>query len=169
MKLKQLALFLALFAVAGQAAARKFDARLASVHTVFVAGNSPAASNARKLIFRWTCFRQAPNPQKANAVFQFSQQMSHAQSASARHSKRAVVIATLTSKNGNLLWSKPVSHHAGFMNTGGGSAARKAIFALQNDAFPYARMTFGGVDRRSCPNRPPARPTRRSRKRAWPY
>ena len=166
MKIKQFALFLAVFVLAGQAAARKFDARLASVHAVFVAGNSPAASNARKLISRWTCFRQAPNAQKADAVFQFSQQMSHAQSSSARHGKRAMVIATLTTKNGNLLWSKPVSHHAGFMNTGGGSAARKAIFALQNDAFPYARMTFGGVDRRSCPNRAPARATRR-RKRAW--
>jgi len=172
MRIERLALFLALFFVAGQAAARKrkmVDPRLASVQTVFVAGNNPAAANARKLIPKWTCFRLVPYPQKADAVFEFSQQMSADHSAPGAHGKRALVIATMTTKDGSLIWSKPASNHAAFMNTGGGSAARKVIFALQHDAFPHAQMTFGGVNRRSCPNHRAGRPTRRWRRRAWHY
>jgi hypothetical protein len=172
LRIKRLTLFLALFAVAGQAAARKrttVDARLARVQTVFVAGNNPAAANARKLIPKWTCFRLVPYPQKADAVFEFSQQMSADHSASDAHGKRALVIATMTTKDGSLIWSKPVSSHAGFINTGGGSAGRKIMFELQHDVFPNARMTFGGVDRNSCPNRPAGRTTRLRRKRAWNY
>ena len=169
MRIERLALFLVLFFVAGQAAARKkkVDPRLASVQTVFVAGSNPAAANARNLISEWTCFRLVSNPQGANAVFEFGEQMSQDHSAPAASSNRAIVIATMTTRNGDLIWSKPASTHAAFMNTGGGSAARKVIFALQHDAFPHAQMTFGGVNRRSCPNHRAGRLARR--RRGWKY
>jgi hypothetical protein len=130
---------------------RTVDPRLREVRTVFIKGNNEAAVKARDDLSKWTCFRLAKNAGAADAMLEFSQQQSVNGALLSSNRERSIVSAELTTKDGDVLWSKSATQDAGFINTGAGSAARSVLFHLQRDAFPEVKLGFRGVDKGGCP------------------
>jgi hypothetical protein len=125
------------------------DPRIQQVRRVFVKGNNEAAVKARENLSKWTCFSLAKNTAEADAVLEFSQQQSVDGAVFSSNRERSIVSAELTSKDGDVLWSKSATGDAGLINTGAGSAARSVLGHLQRDAFPEAKLGFRGLQ--GCP------------------
>ncbi len=138
---------------AGRKREKEADPRLRAIHTVFVKGNSEAAVKARGDLEKWTCFNLAANPTKADAVLEIDQQMSRNDSFLKNNSERAIVSASLTTKDGDLLWSDTSSSDAGIVHTGAGMSVADILFKLQKSAFPEMLKKAGmhGVHRDACP------------------
>jgi hypothetical protein len=130
---------------------RQIDPRVSALKTVFVKGNNEAAVKAREKMNDWTCFTLAINPDKADAILEFQQEQSVNGTFLADSIEKSVVSATLTAKDGDMLWSGSSAHEAGFVHTGAGSAAQTILFKLNHLAFPEVKTGFHGVNRGTCP------------------
>jgi len=125
------------------------DPRVQEVRTIFIKGNNEAAVKARENLSKWTCFRLAKNASAADGILEFSQQQSVSGAVFSSNRERSIVSGELTSKDGDVLWSKSATQDAGLINTGAGSAARSVLVHLQRDAFPQVKLGFRGVE--GCP------------------
>lgn len=127
------------------------DPRVRDVRTIFIKGNNEAAVKARQNLSKWTCFRLANGPGRADATLDFSQQQSVSGAVFSANRERSIVSAELTAKDGDVLWSGSATQDAGLINTGAGSAASHVLRQLQADAFPQVKIGFRGLDQSGCP------------------
>lgn len=124
--------------------------RVQQVRTIFIKGNNEAAVKARENLSKWTCFRLAKNASEADGILEFSQEQSVSGALLSSNRERSIVSGELTTKDGDVLWSKSATQDAGIINTGAGSAAHSVLFHLQQDAFPQIKVGFRGVE--GCPD-----------------
>jgi hypothetical protein len=142
----------ALFASVPTAGRKKaeVDPRVQQVRSIFIKGNNEAAVKARENLSKWTCFHLAKNASEADGTLEFSQEQSVSGAVFSSNRERSIVSGELTSKDGDVLWSKSVTQDAGLINTGAGSAAHSVLLHLQQDAFPQVKVGFRGVE--GCPD-----------------
>ena len=117
---------------------------------LFRSGNNEAAVKARENLSKWTCFHLAKNAGAADGVLDFSQEQSVSGALISSNRERSIVSGELTTKDGDVLWSKSATQDAGIINTGAASAAHSVLLHLQQDAFPQVKIGFRGVG--GCPD-----------------
>lgn len=138
-------------ALASRRKTADLDPRIRDVRIIFIKGNNEAAVRARQNLSKWTCFRLANSPGRADAVLDFSQQQSVSGALLSANRERSIVSAELTAKDGDVFWSGSATQDAGIINTGAGSAAIYVLRQLQAAAFPQVKMGFRGLDQSACP------------------
>ena len=119
---------------------READSRLQQVKTVFIRGASEEAAKAREKIEKRTCYRLALSPDKADAILEIE-----------RSVLTGAVSATMTTKNGEIIWSGDSSGNK-LASPHGIEANIDLLFRrLQNDAWPGSVKAFHGPDLSICP------------------
>lgn len=104
-------------------------AKLQTVKTVFVDGNSESADKLREKLEAWTCLRLTNNKSQADAIMSTEER----EKVSEMHKVAASV--TITMLNGDQVWSRTKTGE-GFVHSGAGMAAENLLHDLAKDACP---------------------------------
>jgi hypothetical protein len=150
---KQFVLVIACISLAAPAWARrhKEDPAVAVIHKLYVKGNNEAASNMRKILGGKTgrldnlmsghgnqggCFQLVGNETAADGVLEVAEERTSGgvEKLFGSNNASTVVSATLSDRQGNLVWSDSKQGMSGLVHTGSGDGARNLAFALQRAA-----------------------------------
>ena len=104
-------------------------AKLQTVKTIFVDGNSESADKLREKLESWTCLKLTNNKSQADAIMSTEER----EKTSDMHKVAASV--TITMPNGDQVWSRTKTGE-GFVHSGAGMAAENLLHDLAKDACP---------------------------------
>lgn len=150
----QIILLVACLSLAVPAVARKHqkeDPAVAAIHKLYVKGNNEAASNMRKILMGRTgkmnnlmsghgdqggCFQIVGNESVADGTLEVAEERTSGglEGFFGTNNASTVVSATLSDKQGNLVWSDSKQGLSGIIHTGSGDGARNLAFALERAA-----------------------------------
>ena len=104
-------------------------AKLQSIKTVFVDGNSESADKLREKMESWTCLKLTNNKAQADAIMSVEER----EKPSDLHKLAASVVITMP--NGDQVWTRTKTGE-GVVHSGAGMAAENLLHDLAKDACP---------------------------------
>jgi hypothetical protein len=105
-------------------------AKLQTVKTVFVDGNSESADKLREKMESWTCLKLTSNKSNADAIMTVDERTKPNTDLN-----KVAASVTITMPNGDQVWSRTKAGE-GFVHSGAGMAAENLLHDLAKDACP---------------------------------
>jgi len=105
-------------------------AKLQTVKTVFVDGNSESADKLREKLETFSCFTLSNNKSRADAIMTTEERNAHDYV-----TNEVLTSATITMPNGDQVWTRS-KKGGGFVHSGAGMAAEDILHDLAKEACP---------------------------------
>ena len=105
-------------------------AKLQTVKTIFVDGNSESADKLREKMESWTCLKLTNNKSNADAIMTVDERTKPNTDVN-----KVAASVTITMPNGDQVWSRTKAGE-GFVHSGAGMAAENLLHDLAKDVCP---------------------------------
>jgi hypothetical protein len=105
-------------------------AKLQTVKTVFVDGNSESADKLREKLETFSCFTLSNNKSRADAIMTTEERNAHDYA-----TNEVLTSVTITMPNGDQVWTRS-KKGGGFVHSGAGMAAEDILHDLAKEACP---------------------------------